>query len=506
MPATLLLADDSVTIQRVIELTFNDGDVRVIAVPDGEQAIRRIDAEAPDIVLADVGMPKVDGYGVSSHIKESAALRHIPVLLLTGAFDPIDDAKAAACKCDGVFVKPFEPQALVSRVRELLASRPPRPIASPQPQPESVVAPPVAAVRPPMVDTPPPAAPAPDFWMPEPPRPVAATANPTPAKPAPPSAPKPAHVDPSKRDLDPDLAAVQVRGDDVFELGLDELDAAFSKLDPSAPAADLEQHVASEFARDLDDLRGAPAGAAGGEQTWDTPALDAGTPLQGLPDQADLHGPSQAQAPAVQPKLEPPTPPRQAPPEWEADLRRELEQPVSEPPMAGQDFGDWDLPARPSPVPSEPLVAPSAPAARVAPPAPAAPLPSFAPPAMAAAPATEPQRAPERSSAPLAVLPPRPPASLVHSPAGTGLSPSTADAQTPSASIATVFAALLAAEQKQPAYRPAGYTPALSDAVIDEIVRRVVARMSAEAVQRVVLDTAERLVREEIDKIKANPE
>ena len=65
MAHKLLLADDSVTIQRVIELTFADEDVHVVAVGDGEQAIERIEAEPPDIVLADVGMPERDGYEVA---------------------------------------------------------------------------------------------------------------------------------------------------------------------------------------------------------------------------------------------------------------------------------------------------------------------------------------------------------------------------------------------------------------------------------------------------------
>ena len=57
MSHTLLLADDSVTIQRVIELTFADEDIRVIAVGDGQQAIDRITADPPDIVLVDTSMP-----------------------------------------------------------------------------------------------------------------------------------------------------------------------------------------------------------------------------------------------------------------------------------------------------------------------------------------------------------------------------------------------------------------------------------------------------------------
>jgi CheY-like chemotaxis protein len=119
----LLLADDSVTIQRVIELTFADEDVQVLAVGDGQQAIDRVRTDRPDIVLADVGMPERDGYEVAAFIKGDPSLAHIPVLLLTGAFEPIDEARARAVGCDGVLVKPFEPQMVISRVRDLLAGR-----------------------------------------------------------------------------------------------------------------------------------------------------------------------------------------------------------------------------------------------------------------------------------------------------------------------------------------------------------------------------------------------
>jgi len=116
----LLLADDSVTIQRVVELTFSGEDVQVVTVGDGEQAIARIPIERPDIVLADIGMPKRSGYDVSAFVKGRPDLSHIPVLLLAGAFEPVDDARAKQVKCDGVLVKPFEPQQVVARVRELV--------------------------------------------------------------------------------------------------------------------------------------------------------------------------------------------------------------------------------------------------------------------------------------------------------------------------------------------------------------------------------------------------
>src|SRR5919206_1481423 len=119
---TLLLADDSVTIQRVIELTFADEDVKVIAVSDGDQAIARLEASPPDIVLADIGMPGKNGYEVAQYIRQSPKLSHIPVVLLTGAFEPVDQARVTEAGCDGVLAKPFEPQLVIGRVKELLAN------------------------------------------------------------------------------------------------------------------------------------------------------------------------------------------------------------------------------------------------------------------------------------------------------------------------------------------------------------------------------------------------
>ena len=122
MPDTLLLADDSATIQRVIEMTFAEEDIRVVTVADGREAIERIASDPPDIVLADTNMPEKDGYDVSAFVKADRALSHIPVVLLTGAFEPVDGGRAREVGCDAVLVKPFEPKAVISRVRELLGT------------------------------------------------------------------------------------------------------------------------------------------------------------------------------------------------------------------------------------------------------------------------------------------------------------------------------------------------------------------------------------------------
>ena len=120
MPYTLLLADDSVTVQRVIELTFSRENVVVVSVGDGDAAIARIEMDPPDIVLADIGMPGRDGYDVAAFVKGRPDLRRIPVLLLAGAFEPLDTGRAEEAGFAGVLVKPFEPQHVVAQVLELL--------------------------------------------------------------------------------------------------------------------------------------------------------------------------------------------------------------------------------------------------------------------------------------------------------------------------------------------------------------------------------------------------
>jgi CheY-like chemotaxis protein len=125
----LLVMDDSVTIRRVVELTFAGGDVQVVSVGDGRAALERIAAEPPDVILADVGTAQPDGYEIAASVKSNPALAHIPVLLLSGAFQPIDQERARASGCDGVLAKPFEPDAVVARVRQVLQPSPGAPVA-----------------------------------------------------------------------------------------------------------------------------------------------------------------------------------------------------------------------------------------------------------------------------------------------------------------------------------------------------------------------------------------
>ncbi len=121
----LLLADDSITIQKVISLTFVDEGLEVVTVGDGEQALHQLEISTPDIVLADILMPKLNGYEVCAHIKADERFRHIPVVLLVGTFEPFNDAEARRVGADDVLTKPFQSiRNLVNKVSELISGGP----------------------------------------------------------------------------------------------------------------------------------------------------------------------------------------------------------------------------------------------------------------------------------------------------------------------------------------------------------------------------------------------
>lgn len=134
MTRTILLADDSVTIQKVVELTFMDEDFRVVSAGNGSDAIDQLAELRPDVVIADVHMPGADGYEVSRRTRES--LPATPVLLLVGTFEAFDADRAAESGASGYLKKPFDSQELLRRVRELIATPAPAlPRASAQPAP-----------------------------------------------------------------------------------------------------------------------------------------------------------------------------------------------------------------------------------------------------------------------------------------------------------------------------------------------------------------------------------
>lgn len=120
--AKILVADDNSNIQKMVGLALKDQGIDVVAVGNGEAAVRKISDVRPDLVLADVFMPVRNGYEVCKYVKDDAALAHIPVILLVGAFDPLDEQEAQRVGADGVLKKPFvPPDPLISMVKSALA-------------------------------------------------------------------------------------------------------------------------------------------------------------------------------------------------------------------------------------------------------------------------------------------------------------------------------------------------------------------------------------------------
>ncbi len=118
----LLLADDSTTIQRVVNLTFADEGFDVVSVGDGDAAISEIAASRPDIVLADVHMPGPTGYEICSMLRGIEETAATPVILLVGSFEQFDPEEAERSGADAFITKTFQSiRQVVDQVKELVS-------------------------------------------------------------------------------------------------------------------------------------------------------------------------------------------------------------------------------------------------------------------------------------------------------------------------------------------------------------------------------------------------
>jgi CheY-like chemotaxis protein len=121
----ILVADDNTNIQKMVSLAFEERGIDVVAVGNGEAAVRRIPDMNPDLVLADIFMPVRNGYEVCEFVKKDSRFSHVPVILLVGAFDPLDEKEARRVGADGVLKKPFvPPDPLIAMVISALEKNP----------------------------------------------------------------------------------------------------------------------------------------------------------------------------------------------------------------------------------------------------------------------------------------------------------------------------------------------------------------------------------------------
>lgn len=149
MTKTILLADDSLTIQKVVELTFADTPYTVVAVSSGDELLDKITEVQPAIVISDIMMPGRDGYDVCQDIKSSPDTLHIPVILLSGTFEPLDRERALAVGCSEILTKPFEARKLIDTVERLVRGQEAAPtLADDEPRPGDADTGPIAFAAP----------------------------------------------------------------------------------------------------------------------------------------------------------------------------------------------------------------------------------------------------------------------------------------------------------------------------------------------------------------------
>ncbi len=123
MSAKLLLADDSVTIQKVVELTLADEEYELTMVSEGSSALKTAETLLPDLIMADIVMPELNGYELCEKIRQNPALAGTPVLLLTSTFETYDEERGKSVGADDHITKPFESEELLQKIRSCLEKK-----------------------------------------------------------------------------------------------------------------------------------------------------------------------------------------------------------------------------------------------------------------------------------------------------------------------------------------------------------------------------------------------
>lgn len=504
MRKKLLLADDSITIQKVVGIIFSSEEYELTIVDNGTAALAKARENIPDVLLVDAVMPGKTGYEVCEEIRRDPALQGIPILLMTGAFEPFDETKARQSGADDFISKPFESQHLIDKVLNLAELAGKRSVAVPSPAPAAA-----PFVNPPMTDTVRPVPPAP---VPLSPPPAAASAVPIPGEStdffaleeeaAPVAAPQP--VPAAAPDFE--LEIVEGTSDDDLWGAFDLEDLAVDEgAETEAASFEVEQLAAGADEAEepfvfVEDERGeAPPAAAAGPD---------GLAPQWLPvDEAEFS--FEDEAGPVSPEVPPAGPfdlfEQEPPPQTDAGLGGAEDFFMEKGGGADQEFViEASAPAAPEIAGGNEFIPPAetgfdfqfVPEEEYAPAA-EAPAPPVAPPAaqapgLRAAPAGEFMPAAEAVDA---FIPPAPPAA--YGIFDQQFAPEEAYVPAPAAPLAPAA---------PPSPAPAPPAVAAGVALSDEQLAGLVARISQELIEKiaweVVPDLAERIIREEIRKIK----
>jgi DNA-binding response OmpR family regulator len=120
---TIVLADNSYTIRRIVELSFAEEDIELVSVENGLNLKDKLIELKPEIVLVDIKLPELNGYDTCKFINDQDELKHTKVFLMKGGFEPIDEELLKELEYVDIITKPFDSNALVNRLKELLKKK-----------------------------------------------------------------------------------------------------------------------------------------------------------------------------------------------------------------------------------------------------------------------------------------------------------------------------------------------------------------------------------------------
>ncbi len=121
MTKTVLTVDDSRTMRDMLMLALKDAGYRVVQAEDGVHGLEVLQAASPDIVITDINMPRMDGFGFIEGMRADPNHKATPVLVLTTESDAAKKQRAREAGATGWIVKPFDPAKLVDAVRRVAA-------------------------------------------------------------------------------------------------------------------------------------------------------------------------------------------------------------------------------------------------------------------------------------------------------------------------------------------------------------------------------------------------
>lgn len=121
MSLTVLTVDDSRTMRDMLRLALQEAGFKVRQAEDGLHGIEVLSQERPHVIVTDINMPRMDGFGFIEAVRQDANYSTLPILVLTTESDAAKKARARAAGATGWIVKPFEPEKLVAAIRRVTA-------------------------------------------------------------------------------------------------------------------------------------------------------------------------------------------------------------------------------------------------------------------------------------------------------------------------------------------------------------------------------------------------